>query len=336
MALRKHRRTLAKWLGILLLAALVLAVAAFVYLHRGFEPGGGPPAGYRNRNEILAALAIRALPMIDRTPPLPGNVIEKAGVVYGQGGGRDLLLDLYQPKETPSRPVPGLIFIHGGAWAKGKRDDYRVYTTHFAAMGYVTTSISYRLVREAPFPAAVEDAKCAVRWMRAHAEELGVDPARIAVIGGSAGGHLAMMVGYSPGELEGSGGFPAVSSAVAAVVDIYGPADLSTEQAKSAESAIAFLGGSPFDEAPGRWLSASPVSYLDANDPTTLIMHGTLDELVDVAQADDLAERLRNLGVHCEYEKLEGWPHTMDASAPMNAYFKERLAKFFVEQLGKR
>ena len=98
MAVRKHVRTLAKWLGILLMAALVLAAAAFVYLHRGFEPGGGPPAGYRNRNEILAALAIRSLPMIDRAPSLPGNVLEKVGVVYGQGGGRDLLLDLYQPK----------------------------------------------------------------------------------------------------------------------------------------------------------------------------------------------------------------------------------------------
>ena len=123
MAVRKHVRTLAKWLGILLMAALVLAAAAFVYLHRGFEPGGGPPAGYRNRNEILAALAIRSLPMIDRAPSLPGNVLEKVGVVYGQGGGRDLLLDLYQPKEKASRPVPGLIFIHGGAWAKGKRED---------------------------------------------------------------------------------------------------------------------------------------------------------------------------------------------------------------------
>ena len=93
------------------------------------------------------------------------------------------------------------------------------------------------------------------------------------------------------------------------------------------------MGGIPFDEAPEKWMSASPVSYIDGNDPATLIMHGTLDELVDVAQADDLAERLRKLGVHCEYERFEGWPHTMDVSAPMNAYFKERLAKFSAEQL---
>lgn len=331
----KYPRRIAKIVLVMLLGCGVFVGVAFLWLRRDYQSGGPPPVGYGSRNEILAAVALRALPLVDREPPLTAGVVQRRDLPYGQGGGHDLLLDLYLPQDRGAAPVPGLIFIHGGAWKKGNRADYRVYTMHFASQGYVAATITYRLTGEAPFPAAVEDAKCAVRWMRAQAANLGIDPMRIAVIGGSAGGHLAMMVGYSPGEFEGTGGYHEVSSAVAAVVDIYGPANLTSEQGQAADEVHAFLGGKSFTAAPDLWRAASPVNHLDASDPPTLIMHGTLDELVDVAQADELEEKLRDLGVPCEYERLRGWPHTMDAAVPMNAYFKERLGRFFADHLGE-
>jgi len=108
-------------------------------------------------------------------------------------------------------------------WAKGDRKDYKYYTVRYAKRGYVVATISYRFVKEAIFPAYVQDAKCAVRWMRANADKYPIDPKRIVAIGGSAGGHLAMMLGYSAGvpELEGNGGHAKFSSAVQVVVNLY-------------------------------------------------------------------------------------------------------------------
>ena len=127
-----------------------------------------------------------------------------------------------------TQPVPAVLFLHGGAWKGGYRQIYHYYCTKFAEHGFVAATASYRFTGEAPFPAAVEDVKCAVRWLRANAEKRGIDPNKIGVAGGSAGGHLAMMIGYSSDvpELEGKGGHAETSSRVQAVVDLYGPTDL--------------------------------------------------------------------------------------------------------------
>jgi acetyl esterase/lipase len=325
-----------RWLrriGTVLAGIGAVAAAGWLYLHRAVHPGSlEHPRGFHTARLPILAAAVRAMPVIDMRPPLPDGVVEQTNVVYGTGGGRPLHLDLCSPAKI-DRPAPAVLFIHGGAWRTGKRQDYRIYTTHFAKLGYVTATASYRLFREAPYPAAVQDVKCAVRWLRANAARLHIDPERIAVAGGSAGGHLSMLVGYAPGLHEGDGGHAEVSSKVAAVVDIYGPADLTTPVGRKASVVKDFLGGKSYDEAPALWQEASPITHLRAGAPPTLILHGTLDEVVPIGQSDLLAARLKELGVPAEYERIDGWPHVMDASLPVNEYFKARIARFLEDRL---
>ena len=251
----------------------------------------------------------------------PGRLSEYVEFIkdieYGKVGDRSLKLDLYRARKHDRKTlVPGLIFIHGGGWSGGDKEVYRVHASRCAQRGYVAVSVAYRLSGEAPFPAAVEDCKCAVRWMRAKGSEYGIDPDNIAVLGGSAGGHLAMMVGYSSDvkELEGTGGHQGVSNRVQAVVNLYGPCDLTVPFAQKSPLVWQFLGGKKYREAPDLYAKASPVHYLTKDDPPTLIMHGTLDETVPINQSDILAAKLKELGLTYEYDRLEGWPHTMDAA----------------------
>src|SRR5262245_36610238 len=154
------------------------------------------PPGYASESEVKAAFLAGKLKAIDLTIDVPDTVTVEKNIEYGKGGGKALQLDLYSPKKL-THPLPAILFIHGGGWTSGYRQIYHYYCTKFAEHGYVVATASYRLAGEAPFPAAVEDVKCAVRWLRANAKKLGIDSDKIAVAGGSAGGHLAMMIGYS-------------------------------------------------------------------------------------------------------------------------------------------
>ncbi len=296
-----------------------------------------PPEGYQSETTLKLAYALGQLDLLDKEgPTLPPEVEERKDIEYGRVGERALQADLYLPKPLDKR-VPGLIFIHGGGWKGGKRADYRVYTIDFAKRGYVVATITYRLAQEAKFPAALEDVKCAVRWMRSHADELHVDPQRIAVLGGSAGGHLALMVGYTSdkSEWEGQGGHAGVSSAVQAVVDLYGPTDLDTPLGQASDLVSNFLGKS-YAEAPELYRAASPVTHLDAKDPPTFILHGTIDSIVPVEQSDLLAEKLRSLSVPYWYDRLTGWPHTMDLAKPVNERCQLLISRFLETQFGPR
>jgi len=293
------------------------------------ETPPAPPAGFATREEVVASLTIGKIPIVNLLEPKPENVTVTRDVEYDNVDGRPLLLDLYRPKE-PAGPAPGLIFIHGGGWKGGQKEHYRYYACHFARRGYVVASVSYRLSGEAPFPAAVEDVKCAVRWMRAHAEKHQIDPDRIGVVGGSAGGHLALMVGYSSNvkNLEGTGGHQGVSSRVQAVVDLYGPTDLTTDFARDNRLVRDFL-GKPSSEAKSLYRQASPITHVSRDDPPTLILHGTIDQVVPIRQADLLAEKLEKAGVPFVYDRLEGWPHAMDIAREVNERCLWLMDRFF-------
>jgi len=312
-----------------LLASIVLMAPAV-----SLAAETAPPAGFATRTAVLEAIRSGKLKLINRLIPVPDTIEVKKGVQYGTGGDTALRLDLYRPKSL-DKPVPGLVFIHGGAWSGGKRSDYRYYGIKFAERGYVVATITYRLAHEAPFPAAVQDAKCAVRWMRANARELGVDPRKIAVVGGSAGGHLALMVGYSAdvAPLEGKGGHEGVSSRVQAVVDLYGPADLTKPSTKTSQIVKRFLGGKDFDEAPEVYRLASPIHHVTDDDPPTLILHGTIDQVVSIAQSDALAEKLKETGLSYRYDRLEGWPHAMDMAETVNRRCQSLMVEFFDKYL---
>jgi acetyl esterase/lipase len=292
------------------------------------------PKGYADEQAVMNAILLGQIKLIDaKNISLPDNVEEILDVEYGTGGERKLQLDLYLPKGRKT-DTPAIIFIHGGAWKSGKRSDMKFYCVKFAEKGYVTATVTYRLMGEACFPAAVHDVKCAVRWLRASATKYQVDPERIAVSGNSAGGHLSMMVGYSDDpSLEGSGGNNNVSSRICAVVNFYGPTDLTTDFAKKQELVEEFVGGKTFEEAPDAYKLASPLYHLTRDDPPTLIFHGTIDSTVPIAQADKLAEKLKELGIDYVYERYDGWPHVMDLAEAVNQRCIYQMEQFLKKHI---
>ena len=301
------------------------------------DPIPTPPPGYKNEKEVIVAMTTGQVKVINMFRLTPPSVSVRKDVEYGRVGDRSLKLDLYSPKEAKG-PVPGLIFIHGGGWKSGKKEDYRFYGLEFASKGYVVASVQYRLSGEAQYPAAIHDTKAAVRWMRAEAEALGVDPDRIGVAGGSAGGHLAMMIGYSSDvdSFDGNSGHPGVSSRVQAVVNLYGPTDLTTDFARNRSAAGSLLKdffGGTYEESTSKYEAASPIRYVTSDDPPTLILHGTVDDIVPINQADLLAAKLKETGVPYLYDRLPGWPHAMDLAQPVNNRCLWLMDRFFAQHL---
>jgi len=195
--------------------------------------------------------------------------------------------------------------------------------------GYVCACIEYRLSGEAGFPAAIEDVKCAVRWLRAHAENYHLDPQRIAASGGSAGGHLALLAGTSGGvkELEGTGGWNDFSSSVQ-LAAAFNPACKLAH--KNNESIIAFLGGT-YREMPQQYHRATPAYYLDEKDPPMLLLHGTNDKIVPYYESVDFVSSLRSLGIQAKLYTEQGAGHGWFNRSP---YFETttRVLKEFLDE----
>lgn len=289
------------------------------------------PHGYLNETFLKVAYALGFLDLVETKPTVPEDIEVFKEIVYKQVDSLSLKLDVYKLKNLKTA-TPALIFIHGGGWSTGNKSDYLPYLIDYAKKGYVTVTVSYRLSKVAPFPAAVQDVKCAVQWIKTHAGEYMINPDKIAVIGGSAGGHLAMMLAYSD-ENEFTDECPdSISCKVQAVVNIYGPTDLTTEYARNRSECLQFL-KKTYQEAPDLYRAASPKAYISANDPPTLIFHGTIDSLVPVSQSDSLHKWLDQAGVPNEYHKLKGWPHTMDLSVKVNNYCQYYMDAFFIKYL---
>jgi acetyl esterase/lipase len=234
-------------------------------------------------------------------------------IVYGQASGEDLKLNLAVPKGL-TRPAPGVIWIHGGAWRGGRKEEFDRQTRESAKAGYVSATIDYRLIPKHLFPTQVEDAKCAVRWFRANAEKLKLDPQRIGAVGASAGAHLAMMLGaMDTGDgLEGNGGSPEASSRVQAVVSYAGPTNLDGPFEVVTQKLVADFLGTPLSKKSPHTKAASPITYVSAGDPPMLLFQGTKDPLVPHAQAFQMVEALTKAGVPGRVELMmgegHGWP----------------------------
>ena len=288
-----------------------------------------PPKGFMGETTLKIWYFLGFLDLIEKIPEVPANLIKFEDIVYKHTPQADLKLDVYHLKDL-DKTRPALVFIHGGGWRGGGKDDYRRYLVDYAEKGYVTVTLSYRLIGKALYPAAVEDVKCAIRWIKKNADTYHIDANKIAVIGGSAGGHLSMMIGYSSDValFDEECPYNGFDSRVQAVVDLYGPADLTTDYAKNHPTVTGFI-GQPFTEAEEKYIQASPSHYITPDDPPTLIFQGTLDALVPFSQSDRLAEKLAENHVPVEYHKLEGWPHTMDLAAEVNAYCQYYMDAFF-------
>ena len=249
--------------------------------------------------------------------PSDGRVTVEEGVVYGTAGagGRDLKCDVYRPPgDVPPGGAPAVLLVHGGSWRQGDRSQLKGYGILLGRAGYVCVAPEYRLLGEAPWPAAIEDVKAAIRWVRASASSLGVDPSRIAVEGNSAGAHLALLAAGTPdrAELEGAGGNEGVSSAVAAAAAIYAPT-LFFADGSARES-----GGLPFivlaeDGDHEAAALASPVRHVTAEYPPTFLAHGTTDTTVPVSATVRMYEALADAGVPVEMHLYAEQPHAFDA-----------------------
>jgi acetyl esterase/lipase len=230
--------------------------------------------------------------------------------------------------------VPAIVWIHGGAWQGGSKHEFEGYAVEAAKRGYVSVTISYRLAPRHLFPAQVEDCKCAVRWLRANAEKLHVDPQRIGVGGSSAGGHLALMLGAmdSSDGFEGEGGAADASSRVQAVISYAGPTNLRSEYPDASKGVLVTLLGGPISDKQDAARQASPVNYVSPGDPPMLLVHGTKDPLVPYDQAIQMAEALTKAGVPGRLELLigqgHGWPEESERVTRITfAFFEQQLKK---------
>ena len=271
------------------------------------------------------------------------DVITEESVTYGTVGDAELKLDLARP--DGDGPYPAIVFIHGGGWYQGSRQGYRSQIAEAARRGYVAVTISYRLMQfdqakketataEPIFPAQIHDAKAAVRWLRANADKYHVDPKRIGVTGGSAGGHLSLLVGLSDDkdQLEGNCGSPDYSSRVQAVVNVFGPTDMASCYETSSVAWIfrLFLGGTP-TEAADRYRAASPTTYISADDPPVLTLHGDRDLLVPVAQATMLDQKMKAAGASHTLMVFEGQGHGFGGESQAKA--AQAMWDFFAKHL---
>lgn len=218
-------------------------------------------------------------------------------------------LDLFLPKKRATdKPLPAIVFIHGGGWKGGDKGAGAGNVSRFVASGeYAGVSVGYRLTNEAQWPAQINDCKAAIRWIRGNAKEYNLDPDKIAVWGSSAGGHLVSMLGTSGDvkELEGNlGAFTSQSSRVSCVVNYYGPEDFvtmvtqqSTMDRTTKDYPEALLIGARVQDAPDKAKAASPITYVSSDDPPFLTAHGTIDPLVPFDQAEELDAAMKKAGV---------------------------------------
>ncbi len=253
--------------------------------------------------------------------PGPGGTRLLAGVPYAAPPGiRPLELDLYLPAGDGPHPVA--LFLHGGGWRLGSRHSGgpafpgRSLFERVAQAGVAVAGADYRLTGEAVWPAQLHDAKAAVRWLRARADELGVDGDRIAAWGESAGGHLAELLGLvgDPAS-EGDVGVSGPSSAVVAVAAWYAPSDVAAvapdtgaDPADASTREAQLLGAAP-STVPELAAQASPVTHVRAGVPPFLLLHGRADRFVPCVQSERLAAALTDAGADVELHTYDGADH---------------------------
>ena len=279
-------------------------------------------------HNIGAAEPAQPTPTPQASPVVPKNVELLHDVVIGTGGGRPLHAEVARPKNAPAKPMPAVIVIHGGGWSSGSHKESQMYLV-LAAHGYFAASVEYRLSGEAKWPAQIEDCKLAVRWLRANAAKYNVDPNRIASMGGSAGGHLAICLAVMENEsqFEGEGGYPGVSSKVQAVVDTNGPANFSRD--------FSGLFGATLAEKPEVYKAASPLTYVRAGLPPFIVFHGDKDNIVPFAQSSTFVEALQKAGVPVKFVVMKGAGHDITATPEDKETLRNESLSWLDEHLKK-
>lgn len=275
----------------------------------------------------------------------PGGVVTLPDLTYATiVGYRPLTLDLYFKPGAEKRPL--VLFIHGGSWAKGTArqlaafSDFPAVLADMAARGYVVAGVNYRLNLEARYPAQSQDIDAAIRWLRAHADQYGIDPLRVGIFGDSAGGHLSAMAA-----VDCDRSVPVEKGdCVQAAVPWYGPYDFTvTDRPRPPEDFKPlhdFLGCKDAADCVDEIKAASPISHVDAQDPPMLLLHGQDDAAVSVIQARVMLEKLKSVGVPAQLVEYPGANHgwmSATAEATRDTHLKALQATldFFDAVLGK-
>lgn len=298
---------------------------------------------------LLALAALLPAMVRGADAPVPPGVVVQTNIAY-LGPERREQLDLYLPADR-TRPVAAVVWVHGGGWMSGDRARAREKNigTTLAGWGYAVASISYTLGKGA-WPQNLHDVKNAIRFLRARGAEYGIDPDRIAVAGGSAGGHLALLAGFTAGkDWEPTAPYPGVSNQVRAILDFYGPthhltrvkADKqgrATEERHMGNAVEVFAGGDPANQA--ALVASSPVTHVVPGVPPVLIAHGLADATVFHGQSTELAEALKRAGVPHELILLPGVGHTFDLDTwndrPLGHDLRTPVRRFLDQWLAPR
>ena len=254
---------------------------------------------------------VHVLLVLEAEEPISKQTLEFAVI-----GERLLQLDLYLPVSS-ERPPKLLVYVHGGAWRAGSREGMPMEA--LVSAGWAIASVDYRLSPEARFPAQVHDIKAAIRFLRAQGKTLGFAPEWIGIVGSSAGGHLAALVGVTSdvAELEGSvGEQDGVDSSVQAIVSFYGASNLTTILSQSTPHglsvrvpALDLLLGGPLESEGDLAKLASPVFHVDAKDPPLMLIHGDQDPQMPINQAHELHGAYKAAGVSVRFDVVHGGAH---------------------------
>jgi len=279
-------------------------------------------------------------PLAAQTPEPRFTVLPD--VQYCTGGGKPLLMDVFVPKHRTRTPTPAVLWIHGGGWERGDKNG-NSGAQLLADEGFVTASLFYRLSGDSPFPADIEDCKCAIRFLRANAAKYGVDPDRVGVAGASAGGHLAELVATADQSagLEGNGGWQNVSSKVQAASAYYGVSDFTVGatqfQHHTGLVVLKLFRGTEKDK-PELYRKASPIFYVSKDDPPLLLVHGEKDDLVPFDQSVRMAEAYRRAALAVEFIAVKNAGHDFEqvGDAPVSPSveaIRQRTIDFFERNL---
>jgi acetyl esterase/lipase len=267
----------------------------------------------------------------------PPSVKHVPDIEYSSVGGK-MQLDIVQPATPSAEPGPAVLLVHGGGFRRGTRQTYLPLAGRLAEKGYVAAATSYRLAPRNQFPAAVEDVKAAVRFLRANAGKFNIDPNRIGALGGSAGGHLVLFLGLTGDHpaFEGSGPNREHSSRVQAVVNYYGPSDFTQSYDKSVDAAEVlplFLGGDLRNNRLAH-IKASPLNWVTPQAAPVLSIHGTEDTFVAYEHSVWITDRLIAAGVPAELETISGAGHGFRGADAERA--EQRAIAFFDKHLARK
>jgi acetyl esterase/lipase len=246
------------------------------------------------------------------------GVRHERGRTFAVVDGVELKLDVYRPAKDPGRPLPALIYIHGGAWYFGSRHEQGLpLLNHLAANGWIGINIDYRLSPKATMPEHVHDCKRAIAWVREHATELGIDPSFIAVSGGSAGGHLASLCALTGNDPRLQPGFERRDTHVDAAVSFYGVYDVvdpDEEQIGALRDHVErVVFKQTIEEAPELYELVSPMTHVHRKAVPFFVIHGDGDTLVPVSESRRFVERLRSVSEHVVlYAEMPGGEHALD------------------------